>query len=114
MAGGLSLGFKAPMWTLPDPISYLCYPPHTLDSKSRRVKGPWVLFGGDQCLPPEVSRGGFSLLSKCMQLFLYNDVGPCYAGFQFKNLARVTFMALDISLHSGFLHPQTHFMVRLS
>lgn len=66
MAGGLSLVFKAPLWTLPEPISYLCYPPYTLDSESCRVKGPGVLFGGDHCLPPEVSRGGFSLLSKHM------------------------------------------------
>ena len=108
MAGGLSLGFKAPLWTRPEPISCLCYPPHTLG------QGPRGSVWGDQCLPPEVSRGGFSPLSKRMCLFLYKDVGSCYAGSQVQNLAGVTFIALDISLPSGFLHPQANFMVRLS
>ena len=108
MAGGLSLGFKAPLWTLPEPISCLCHPPHTLG------QGPRGSVWGDQCLPPEVSRGGFSPLSKRMCLFLYKDVGSCYAGSQVQNLAGVTFIALDISLPSGFLHPQANFMVRLS
>ena len=51
---------------------------------------------------------------KRMCLFLYKDVGSCYAGSQVQNLAGVTFIALDISLPSGFLHPQANFMVRLS
>lgn len=76
ITGGLSLGLEAPMWTLPEPVSCLCYPPRTPDSGSRRVKGPGVLFWDDRCLSPEVSGGDFTMLSEHMYLSIHKDVGP--------------------------------------